>query len=138
MPPAPPPTVAHGIVHRDLCADNLVVRASGKLCPVNNETLAVNAYAYDLGRTWYRWPMRPDQRAAYFEGYRRYRSPADFWAHSRYWTTLVLVESAGWHLRLGTAGAAVPLRRLHELLRDELAEPPGAASGALGERSLAR
>jgi Phosphotransferase enzyme family len=112
-----PPTAATGITHGDLCAENLIVQQSDRLYLIDNETLEVNALDYDLARTWYRWPMRRDQWTAYGEGYSEHRGLADFDAHFRYWSVLVLLEAAVWHLTKGTGAASIPLHRLLALRR---------------------
>jgi aminoglycoside phosphotransferase (APT) family kinase protein len=50
-----------GILHGDLCAANLVREPNGRLVAVDNEALDRGFLDYDLGMTWYRWPLRePD------------------------------------------------------------------------------
>jgi hypothetical protein len=107
-----------GFVHRDFCAENVVVRPSGEVSVVDNETLAVDAYDYDLGRTWYRWPMSGAQRRAYLDGYQSYRSLKDFLAHFPYWTITAIVEGAVFRLRRQANAAEAPVTRLRRLLRD--------------------
>jgi hypothetical protein len=109
-----------GIIHGDLCAENLIVEPRGRLFVVDNETLQVGALDYDLARTWYRWPMRLDEWRDYREAYSEQRNSADFEAHFPYWAVLVLAESAVWHLARDTGGAAVPLRALRALCRRDL------------------
>ena len=43
-----------GLVHLDFCPENLLIDLEGRLRVVDNEALAVDALAYDLGRSWYR------------------------------------------------------------------------------------
>ena len=90
---AAPARFTFGLTHGDIRPANVLVRPWGDCCLVDNEP-AVNAYEYDLGRTWYRWPMRPEERAAYYEGYRQHRSTKEFGRHFVYWAVRVLVESA--------------------------------------------
>lgn len=113
-----PSSYAVGFVHRDFCAENLVLRLSNDVCVVDNETLAVDPYDYDLGRTWYRWPMSPAERAAYFDGYHRYRSSHDFLTHFPYWGIVAVVGGAVYRLQKQTGAASVPVGRLRGLLRD--------------------
>jgi Ser/Thr protein kinase RdoA (MazF antagonist) len=107
-----PCTAARGITHGDFCAENLIVQPSDGIYVVDNETLQVDALEYDLARTWYRWPMGPDQWAAYGEGYSEHRGLTDFKAHFPYWSVLVLLEAAVWHVSKETGAASIPLRRL--------------------------
>ncbi len=112
-----PRAVARGIGHGDFCAQNLIVQQPDRIYVIDNETLGVDALDWDLARTWYRWPMRPDQWVAYGEGYSQHRGLADFQAHFPYWSVLVLLESAVWHVAKGTGAASIPLRRLLALGR---------------------
>lgn len=112
-----PARVDVGIVHRDVCAENIVVPVSGQPVLVDNESLAVGPYDYDLARTWWRWPMDSGERAAYFEGYERYRGATGFRRHRRYWTLLALVGAAAFHLR-ARSGDRVAAWRLRALTNE--------------------
>ena len=59
-----PDTCALGFVHNDFCAENIVLTPAGDCAVIDNELLGIGPLDYDLGRTWYRWPMTPAQRAA--------------------------------------------------------------------------
>ncbi|MBI3800891.1 MAG: aminoglycoside phosphotransferase family protein [Deltaproteobacteria bacterium] len=111
-----PSSYAVGFVHRDFCGENLIQRPSGDICIIDNETLALDAYDYDLGRTWYRWPMNPAQRQAYLDGYQCYRNAKDFLMHFPYWGIAAVVIAAGFRLQKQTGAASVPLQRLRALL----------------------
>ena len=113
-----PSSYAVGFVHRDFCAENLVLRPSRDICVIDDETLAIDAYDYDLGRTWYRWPMSPLQREAYFDGYHCYRSSKDFLVHFPYWGIAAVVGAAVFRLQKQTGAASVPVKRLRALLHD--------------------
>jgi hypothetical protein len=113
-----PNSYAAGFAHGDFCAENMVLRSSGTVCVVDNETLAVEAYDYDLARTWYRWPMDAVQRRTYLDAYQPHRSPADFLAHFPFWAIEALVESILFRSRIQRNAAAVPVQRLCALLRD--------------------
>jgi Phosphotransferase enzyme family len=113
-----PGNYAVGFIHSDFCAENLVRRPSGEVWVVDDETLKLDPYDYDLARTWYRWPMSPLQREAYLDGYHRYRSSKDFLTHFPYWGIAALANSAVFRLRKQKDATSVPLRRLRGLLRD--------------------
>ena len=113
-----PSSYAVGFVHRDFCAENLVLRRSGQVCAIDNEALAVDPYDYDLGRTWYRWPMNPLEREAYLKGYDGYRSSRDFLVHFPYWGIAALAGAAAFRLHKHVDAASVPIMRLRALLRD--------------------
>lgn len=106
-----------GIIHRDFCAENLVLDARGGLHVVDNGTLTVDARDFDLARTWYRWPMTPTQRRTFEEGYGPCRDLASFHAHSPFWSVAVLVDAALFRHHAKTADPAAPLRHLQEALR---------------------
>jgi hypothetical protein len=105
-----------GIVHRDYCAENLVLAPAGQLWVVDNGTLAVDAYDFDLGRTWYRWPMTGEQWGAFARGYRRHRATTRFAEHFPFWAIAVLVEAALFRHQVAATGAREPVRRLDALL----------------------
>ena len=119
-----PPAVEVGLVHGDLCLENIVVR-NGIVQVVDTEDLRVYACDYDLARTWYRWPMAGPAWHAYREGYETERGVRPFLDHFAHWAIVVLAESAAFRLRAGAAGVEQPLTRLRELLaRDEAPAPP--------------
>jgi len=111
---------AMGIGHGDFCAENMVFRAPGSFSVIDNEALSIDACDHDLARTWYRWPMSPDQREAYYDGYNQYRSSADFIRDLLYWVIIVLVDSAAFRLRAGTRDALIPIRQLRTLLGNDM------------------
>ena len=115
-----PHTFAVGLVHGDFCAENMVLRAPGNVYVIDSEKLSIDAYDYDLARTWYRWPMTAAQREAYYDGYNRYRSSADFLRHFCYWAIVVFANSAAFRLRAGTGDAGLPIRQLQTLLGVEV------------------
>jgi thiamine kinase-like enzyme len=96
-----------GAIHVDLCADNLVEDAAGRVISIDNEHLCCGFIDYDLARTWHRWPMPPDAWQRFGAHYGR--EPVA-WA---FWRARVLVESV--YLRRGTPGMAGPLARLHAI-----------------------
>jgi hypothetical protein len=111
-----PVDCALGFVHRDFCAENLVVRSDGSLRSIDNESVSIGPLDFDLARTWYRWPMNGEQRRSYLAAYERTRSAETFLKHFPFWALAVLADSA--HLRHTAAPSvlAVPVRRLHDLL----------------------
>jgi aminoglycoside phosphotransferase len=112
-----PDFFAVGLSHGDFCLENMVVTPPDHVYVVDNESLLIGAYDHDLARTWYRWPMHPSEREAYFMGYEEYRSAVTFGAHFLHWAVLALVESALFRVRYETRGVRVPIRRLKALLR---------------------
>lgn len=104
------------IVHTDLCAENLVVDATGTLRAVDNEGLRTGAPGYDLARVWYRWPMSDRAWEAFVAAYTRIVDPTRALAHFEFWQLVAVVHSARVRLPRGAAAAKVPLDRLARLL----------------------
>jgi len=112
-----PADFAWGFGFGDFCAENIVLRPSGDVCLVDTESLSILPCDYDLGRSWYRWPMQRAEREAYFEGYRAHRQPTDFYAHFPYWAITAIADGALFRSRIGgPAAAMVPLQRLRALV----------------------
>ncbi|MGH7789502.1 MAG: phosphotransferase family protein [Candidatus Binatia bacterium] len=114
-----------GVVLGDFCAENIVCR-DGAPYLIDLETLIIGPCDYDLGRTWYRWPMSEAQRAVYLDGYRRHRSADAFLAHRVFWTIAALAEGAVFRAQQRAATSAVPLDALRALLAAGGADPPGS------------
>lgn len=106
-----------GFIYGDFCADNIVLRDSGEVCFVDNETLSVHPADYDVARTWYRWPMPRAAREVYLSGYREHRGLETFLAHFPYWAIAAIADGARFRQRRGgAAAAAVPVSRLRALM----------------------
>lgn len=114
---AMPRSCTVGYVHGDFCAENLVLRPSGDVGVVDNETLGIDAHDFDLGRTWYRWPMRAAQRRAYLNGYRQHRDAGDFLRHFPFWAIGAVLRGAVFRLHKSAAGPVFPLARLRDLVK---------------------
>lgn len=112
-----PSACSAAVVHRDLCPENLVRQPSGALRVVDVETLSIGARDYDLARTWYRWPMPPDQRQALFDAYVADGGRRPDWHHFPYWAICATASSAAQRQQLWPAGATIPLQRLGALRR---------------------
>jgi aminoglycoside phosphotransferase (APT) family kinase protein len=119
-----PADVPAGIVHRDLCPTNLLVTTGGRLVSVDNGTMTIGSRDHDLCRVWYRWPMTANERAAFNAGYGEHRASGLPDRPSRFWATVVIVNSARTRLALSEASAAAALMRL-----DEVGLPRATASG---------
>lgn len=105
-----------GIVHRDLCARNMVERHSGEICLIDNETMALGSCEFDLARTWYRWPLPRNARDEYFRAYARTHDAAAFLRHFPFWALAVLVDSVRMRAEAPVALRSVPLDRMRALL----------------------
>jgi len=120
-----PNDAATGLIHGDFCAENFIESKKGRIAIVDNETLSVDVCAYDLARTWSRWPMDQRQMEAFYDGYQRHRAATDFLQNHLYWGIAVLTEAVVFRLRAATVGAETLLERLRMLLEfGELGESP--------------
>lgn len=130
---AAPAHVDLGLVHGDLCLENIVLR-DGVILVVDTEDLRIYACDHDLARTWYRWPMTAPGRQAYYDSYERHRSSRGFVDHFVHWAVIVLVESACFRLRARTGDIHHPLARLRALLAPE--EVPAGSEARRRARRL--
>jgi hypothetical protein len=118
-----PATLTLGIVHRDLCPENLITDARGRLISVDNGSMTIGAIDEDLCRVWYRWPMTAGERKAFVTGYEEYRSADGFGQPSLFWVVVVIVNSARARLRSSATAAAAALQRLDKFLSEKQANP---------------
>ncbi|HEX5136160.1 MAG TPA: aminoglycoside phosphotransferase family protein [Planctomycetota bacterium] len=100
------------LVHRDLCPENIVVDAGGRLRSVDNVTVRAGAPEEDLARTCYRWPLDGPARDRFLRAYGARRDPAAFLRHRRFWMIAALSHATWIRHSRGYARADVPLRRL--------------------------
>jgi aminoglycoside phosphotransferase (APT) family kinase protein len=118
-----------GLVHLDFCPENLVIDREGRLRVVDNEALAVDALAYDLGRSWYRSALPPARWALFEAAYRRHGGPAASAGSTLFWRIAAVTEGAITRLERDSRGAQPSLDRLGQLaaeLRRSAAAPPAA------------
>lgn len=105
-----------GVIHGDLCAENLVEDRAGGLHVVDNAGMRIGFLDYDLARAWYRWPM-PNGAwrlflACYADG-----GPIDLAAPAPFWRLAAVIRSAYLRVTRATPAADVPLLRLRALVR---------------------
>lgn len=108
-----------GLCHGDFCAENIIRGAAGAICVVDNDGITVDAYAYDLARTWYRWPMERREQQAYADGYGRSEHGRNFADHFLHWALMVLVGSCKYRVRARVPSMGVPLSRLRAVVESE-------------------
>jgi hypothetical protein len=108
-----PAAASTGVIHRDLWPRNVVVDATGSAWIVDNGNVGYGAYAFDLARTEYLWPMTAAQRTAFHRGYDETGPPRA--PESSFWLIDVLSDAALFRIASGVRGASRPLRRLHEI-----------------------
>jgi hypothetical protein len=136
-----PTAFEHGIVHRDLCPDNVMREPSGALIAVDQGSMGLGPLDADLARVWYRWPMSESERERFHSAYGEHRDARGFFAHAWYYRVLVLSKSARKRLEHGSPLAELPLALLRGMVerrsaRDRLAVPEAPATLSLGYDGL--
>jgi len=111
-----PRRASSGVIHKDFCAENIVLDDSGSPVSIDNAALSVGPHDLDLARTWYRWEMNPRDRSHFLRGYERHRGSVTFVEHFAFWAICVLAGSASIRLRARLGGHREPLIRLRRLL----------------------
>lgn len=114
-----PPASRSGLCHGDFCAENIIVSPAGAIWVVDNDGIAVNGYAHDLARTWYRWPMVGREQHAYAEGYGPSGQGREFAAHFVHWALLILVGSCKFRVRARSDSMRIPLGCLRAVVESE-------------------
>jgi thiamine kinase-like enzyme len=113
-----PARAARGVTHGDLRPENLVVTPSGDIVSIDNEAARIDFFAYDLGRTWCRWPMGAPQwarfRLRYLEGPRPGPEPAEELA----WCIAAAVKGAHRWNRALRPNTDAPLRALARVVAE--------------------
>jgi len=65
-----PGSAPAALIHKDFCAENMVIDTRGRLRVIDNEQMVVEPAGFDLGRTFDRWPMSDDAWQRFLSGYR--------------------------------------------------------------------
>ncbi|MBY0276743.1 phosphotransferase [Candidatus Binatia bacterium] len=103
-----PGSARTSLIHKDFCAENMVVDGSGRLRVIDNEQLEIGPSGFDLGRTFHRWPMSAGAWVRFLGGYRS--------------TAPEVPEAiAFWKIAATLVGARVFLERMPERLDAALA-----------------
>jgi hypothetical protein len=123
-----PGRAATGLVHRDFCAENLVVDRAGRLRVVDNEWLGVGPLDLDLAVVENRWPTDAAGRAAFLAGYARHRDPAAAGEASAFWRIRAATRSAWWRAVELARPAEAALARLEALAGGAGAGRPARAA----------
>lgn len=105
-----------GIIHKDFCAENVVLDHAGTAVCVDNADLCIGPLDYDLARTWYRWPMTRSDLEHFVRGYENHRSLTGFLRYFRFWATCALAGSAAFRARTRTGLVHQPVGRLLRLI----------------------
>jgi thiamine kinase-like enzyme len=113
-----PGSARAGILHTDLCPENLVLDPDGVIRAIDNEGMRIGATGFDLARTWYRWPMSTDHWRLFISTYARHADPAEVLAPFPFWQIAAVAQSACLRLTRETAHADLPVRYLAGLSED--------------------
>ena len=71
------------LVHRDFCAENIVL-VGNRPVSIDNMSLRIGHPTEDLCRTFYRWPMTTRQWQCFLAGYRSRGDTRDFDSYGRF------------------------------------------------------
>jgi hypothetical protein len=110
-----PGVAAAGVIHTDLCPENLVVDDGRRLRAVDNEAMRVGPTGFDLAAVWYRWPMTPPEWQRFLTLYARAADPEPALRHFTFWRIAALAKSARVRVINGAWGAETPLAGLRSL-----------------------
>ena len=89
-----PERATRGVVHGDLCAENLVVTPDGRVVSIDNERVRIDFLDYDLARTWVRWPMSEDARTGFERRYATWGRPIPDVGETTAWRVCAAVKSS--------------------------------------------
>ncbi len=115
-----------GLVHLDFAFHNFVIDPAGMLRLVDNEAMSVDAFDYDLARSWYRNAMPLESWAQFEDEYRDAGGPGARGDSAGFWRIAAVVEGAVTRLDVDPERADVPLERLRAMA----AELRGQSGGA--------
>ena len=105
-----------GLIHGDFCGENLVQDVDGEVWSVDNENLDLDFLDYDVGLSWYRWPLPPEQWKGFLNYYERFsqRTVSDL----DFWKAVAVVKGLYFHSTLGAKGVDFPKSRLTAFLNE--------------------
>ena len=107
-----PGAATTGVLHTDLCPENLVRGPCGVIRVIDNEGMQIGPTGFDLARVWYRWPMSEARWRRFLAAYRRQLDPAPALAHFPFWQIAAILQSARLRLTRRTAHADLPVQAL--------------------------
>ena len=104
-----------GACHRDFCGENMVLDQHGRLRVIDNETMAIAAFDFDLQRAAYRWRLAAEQWKVFLRAYRVHREPSLTERDTFFWRLRAVTLSAAFRVGRRLPSAAVPLAELRAL-----------------------
>jgi Ser/Thr protein kinase RdoA (MazF antagonist) len=104
------------LVHRDFCAENMLIDDSGRLRVFDNELIELGPAGLDLGRSLHRWPMSVAEQRQFLAAYRSSapRDPGPI----AFWILVAVVWSARVRLDQPPERQAIPLEAARRYARD--------------------
>jgi hypothetical protein len=126
-----PGSTEHGLIHRDFCAENIVVRCDGTLCVVDNEDVRPGAPDGDLIRALQRWPLDRVSRLSFLSGYAHVRNPRYAHRDIVFWSMWSWALSA--RVRLTAGDEAASRARVASMRRIARLHESGVDRRTLGE-----
>jgi aminoglycoside phosphotransferase (APT) family kinase protein len=115
-----PERATRGVVHGDLCAENLVVTPDDRLVSIDNERVRFDFLDYDLARTWVRWPMPASARAAFERRYSTWGRAVPVADEAAAWRVTAAVKSSLTISGTPAAGRDLARAQLDRLFAAEL------------------
>jgi thiamine kinase-like enzyme len=115
---ADPGRAQAGLVHLDFAFENMVLDPQGRLRMIDNEAMSVDAFDYDLARSWYRSAMVPQTWARFEDVYRRAGGVGAQDHSAEFWRIAAVVEGAVTRLEVDPSRVAIPLDRLRDMAAD--------------------
>jgi hypothetical protein len=113
-----PGQAVFGLVHTDLCGENMVVDRAGRLRVVDNEHVGIDALGFDVARTWYRWALPApawERLRSIYAARAPFAEPLETFD---FWSVVTIVHSAALRLQKDRPRARVPLDRLRRMAAD--------------------
>jgi hypothetical protein len=117
---AVPGAVPHRLIHTDICGENLVVDASGRIYVIDNEHFRFGPAGMDLARTWYRWGWCEGGRPApqwevFRQAYQAAGGAGEAFVHEALWRLAAAAISARLRVEIGHPDVSVPLHCLQAI-----------------------
>jgi aminoglycoside phosphotransferase (APT) family kinase protein len=111
-----PAVASTGLIHGDLCPENIVVDAHGCLRVVDNEAMTLGFLDHDLARTRCRWGMSDASWRLFLDVYGRHRAELPAPEAFRFWCLGATVSSARVRAVHGLDGLDAALHELRRLM----------------------
>jgi aminoglycoside phosphotransferase (APT) family kinase protein len=108
-----------GLTHLDFCSENMVIDRTGRLRVVDNDRIRLDAFGYDLARTWYRWALAAPEWDCFCRAYSLRLPSLNPLDSLRFWKIIAAVRSVEFRLRHYPEQTDVPVSFLRALAAEE-------------------